>query len=213
MIKVAASVLAADIMQLGNEINKMELAGCDWIHVDVMDGSFVPNLSYGPHVVKALKQSSEKMKMDVHLMINEPEKYVKTFIDAGADFLTVHVEATNDPEKTLKQIKAMGVKTGITLKPRTNVEDLKPYLDIADMVLIMTVEPGFGGQAFMAHMLDKVELLRAWGYQGLIQVDGGITLETGEKAVEAGADVLVMGTALFCSERPEELVGKIHALA
>lgn len=211
MIKVSASVLAADILHLGEEIKKMEQANCDWIHVDVMDGAFVPNLSYGPHIVKALKKATA-LPLDVHLMINEPEKYVDTFIEAGADLLTIHIEATQNPKQVLEEIRARGIKAGITLKPGTPVESLRPYLNLVDMVLVMTVEPGFGGQAFMPQMLKKIEALRAWGFTGWVEVDGGIGPDTAEGTVKSGADVLVMGTALFTAPNPKELISMVHQL-
>ncbi len=211
MIKVAASVLAADILNLGEEIQKMEKAGCDWIHVDIMDGVFVPNLSYGPHVVKALKTVTS-LPLDVHLMIVEPEKYIDTFIDSGADILTIHIEATKEPEKVLQKIKKRGIKAGITLKPGTDIDALRPFLPLVDMVLVMTVEPGFGGQSFMENMMKKVKTLRKWGFTGHIEVDGGIGPQNAAKVVKDGADVLVMGTALFTSENPEKLMEEVHLL-
>ncbi|NLB91109.1 MAG: ribulose-phosphate 3-epimerase [Clostridiales bacterium] len=209
-MKVAPSILAADILHLGKEIRKMEAAGCDWIHIDVMDGSFVPNLSYGPHVAKAVRGGTE-LPLDVHLMIQQPEKYVDTFIAAGADWLTIHVESTKDPKTVLEKIKNQGIQAGITLKPNTPIEEVKPFLSLADLVLVMTVEPGFGGQAFQREMLKKVETLKDCGYKGKIEVDGGIDLDTGKLAVQSGAQVLVMGTALFCAERPEEIIREIHS--
>lgn len=195
---VAPSILSADFARLGEEVRAVEAAGADWIHVDVMDGHFVPNLTIGAPVVKSLRPVT-KLPLDVHLMIEEPERYVGDFIKAGADYLTIHVEASNQVEKTLKQIREAGVRPGITLRPGTPVVDLFRYLEFVDLILIMTVEPGFGGQSFMRDQVAKIDLLRGemrrQGVSPLIEVDGGITAET---AMEVrGADVLVAGSYVF----------------
>ena len=195
---VAPSILSADFARLGEEIRAVENAGADWIHVDVMDGHFVPNLTIGAPVVKSLRPVT-KLPLDVHLMIEEPERYVEDFCKAGSDYLTIHVEATEKVEATLKQIRALGVRPGITLRPRTAVEEIFPYLKLVDLVLIMTVEPGFGGQKFMEDQVAKITRLRAelakQNTSALIEVDGGVTGETARKLIEA--DVLVAGSYVF----------------
>lgn len=195
---VAPSILSADFSRLGEEIRAVEAAGADWIHVDVMDGHFVPNLTLGAPVVKSLRPVT-KIPLDVHLMIEQPERYIEDFCKAGADYLTIHVEATDVVDETLKRIRALGMKPGITLRPRTKVEELFPYLKRVDLVLVMTVEPGFGGQSFMIDQVEKITRLHAefkrQGIRPLIEVDGGINDKT---AVEArGADVLVAGHFVF----------------
>ncbi|OGW88573.1 MAG: ribulose-phosphate 3-epimerase [Omnitrophica bacterium RIFCSPLOWO2_01_FULL_50_24] len=192
---IAPSILSADFGRLADEIAEVERAGCDWIHVDVMDGRFVPNLTIGPPVIRKIRKVSG-LPFDVHLMIEDPIRYVEAFRDAGADYITVHVEASDGVGKTLEKIHAVGAKAGITLRPKTPVSTLEPFLQKVDLVLVMTVEPGFGGQAFMPDMLDKIEWVRT-RFSGLISVDGGINLATGGLAVSKGADVLVIGSAIF----------------
>lgn len=211
MIKVAPSILAADVLRMGDEVDRMIQAGCDWIHVDIMDGAFVPNLSYGPDLVRKLRKHTQ-LPLDVHLMINKPEKYVKTFIEAGADILTVHQEAAKDLAALLKTIHELGAKAGVSVKPGTPVSVLGPWLDQIDLVLVMTVEPGFGGQSFMTGMVEKLRSLRKMGYQGLIEVDGGVDLNKLAMLCEAGVDVAVMGTALFASTDPKADIKAAHAL-
>ena len=200
MIKISPSMLSADFNKLGEELLDIERAGADMVHIDVMDGVFVTNISFGLPVVESLRKNS-KMVFDVHLMIVEPEKYVERFVDAGADIVTFHHEATKDTEKTLKMIKAKGAKAAVSVKPGTPIEEVYPYLELCDMVLIMTVEPGYGGQAFMPEMLEKIRKLKAEiDLRGLsvdIQVDGGINQKTAKEAVLAGANVLVAGSAVF----------------
>lgn len=200
MIKISPSMLSADFNKLGEEILDIERAGADMVHLDVMDGVFVTNISFGLAVIESIRKNS-KMVFDVHLMIVEPEKYVERFVDAGADIVTFHHEATKDTEKTLKMIKAKGAKAAVSVKPGTPIEAIYPYLELCDMVLIMTVEPGYGGQAFMPEMLEKVRKLKAEiDLRGLavdIQVDGGINEKTAKEAVLAGANVLVAGSAVF----------------
>jgi ribulose-phosphate 3-epimerase len=195
---VAPSILSADFAKLGEEIRAVEKAGADWIHVDVMDGHFVPNLTIGAPVVKSLRPVT-KLPLDVHLMIEKPEKYVNDFIKAGADYLTIHVEATEQPATVLQQIRSGGVKPGITLRPATPVSDILPLLKNVDLVLIMTVNPGFGGQSFMADQVEKIRAVRKelarLGSKALIEVDGGINAETAREVRDA--DVLVAGNAVF----------------
>jgi ribulose-phosphate 3-epimerase len=195
---IAPSILSADFAKLGEEIKAVEKAGADWIHVDVMDGHFVPNLTIGAPVVKCLRPIT-KLPLDVHLMIEKPEKYVNDFIKAGADYLTIHVEATEQPAQVLRQIRAGNVKPGITLRPATPVSEILPLLKEVDLILIMTVNPGFGGQSFMMDQVEKIKIVRAelkkLGSKALIEVDGGINAETARHVRDA--DVLVAGNAIF----------------
>lgn len=195
---VAPSILSADFARLGEEIGKVEKAGADWIHVDVMDGHFVPNLTIGAPVVKSLRPIT-KLPLDVHLMIDEPERYIGDFAKAGADYLTIHVEATEKVEQTLKDIRALGVKPGITLRPRTKVEEIFPFIKLVDLILVMTVEPGFGGQSFMRDQVAKLKALKTelkkQNAQALLEVDGGINNETAREVTDA--DVLVAGNYVF----------------
>ena len=208
MAILSPSILAADAMNMQKDLENAAQAGAKWLHIDVMDGSFVPNLSFGYSTVKAINGISD-LVLDVHLMIEKPIRYVEHFCKAGADILTIHVEA-DTPENTkaaLEQIRAMGVKPGIVLKPKTPAEALTPYLSMVDLVLVMTVEPGFGGQKFMADMMPKVKQLRAMldevNPACHLEVDGGVDLVTGEVCKENGADVLVAGSAFFGSkDRP-----------
>lgn len=192
---VAPSVLSADFSRLGEEIKAIEAAGADWVHIDVMDGLFVPNITIGPLVIKAIRSVSD-MFFDTHLMIDDPGKYVDQFADAGSDMIVFHVEACASPADVIAKIKGKGKKAGISVKPGTNIRALDGMFDLVDMVLIMTVEPGFGGQSFMGNMMEKVQYVKK-KFKGHIQVDGGITPETARQAVDAGVDVLVAGTAVF----------------
>ncbi|MBW7572878.1 ribulose-phosphate 3-epimerase [Caproiciproducens faecalis] len=209
---IAPSVLASDFSQLGNEVRRMDLCGADWIHLDVMDGHFVPNLTFGAPVVKAVRGFT-KRPFDVHLMIDEPLRYVPDFLDAGADIITFHIESKSDPEKTLEAIRAGGAKPALSVKPGTPAEAVFPFLDRLSMVLVMTVEPGFGGQSFMADMMDKICVLKARKPDLLIQVDGGINLETIRVAAQAGADVSVAGTSIFKAEDPAQAIKDLKAAA
>jgi ribulose-phosphate 3-epimerase len=202
MAILSPSILAADPMNMQKDLENAAQAGAKWLHIDVMDGSFVPNLSFGYSTVKAVNGISD-LVLDVHLMIEKPIRYVEHFCKAGSDILTIHVEA-DTPENTkaaLEQIRAMGVKPGIVLKPKTPAEALAPYLSMVDLVLVMTVEPGFGGQKFMADMMPKVKQLRAMldevNPSCHLEVDGGVDLVTGVTCKENGADVLVAGSAFF----------------
>lgn len=194
-IMIAPSLLSADFSRLAEEIRDVEKAGCDALHIDVMDGHFVPNLTIGPLVINAIRKVT-KLSLDVHLMIDMPSRSLAEFRKAGADWITVHVEAEKDVRGVLKMIRASGAKAGISLKPKTAAETLFPYLSDLDLILVMSVEPGFGGQSFMPEMMGKVKMLRA-KFQGLISVDGGIGAGNASQALEAGADILVAGSAIF----------------
>lgn len=202
---IAPSILSADFSKLGEEIKTVTQAGADLIHVDVMDGHFVPNLTMGMAVVKSI---DSVLPLDVHLMIEKPEKFIREFIKAGSDYLTLHVESTIQMTENLKLIRDLHCKPGITLRPKTNIEDIKKYLNLVDLVLVMTVEPGFGGQSFMNEQLEKIKTLKSWRDQGLgdylIEVDGGIDAETSKLCWAAGADILVAGSAVFKGEKTIE---------
>jgi ribulose-phosphate 3-epimerase len=210
---IAPSILSADFLRLGEEIHEAEAAGADWIHVDVMDGHFVPNLSMGPFVVEACRRATE-LPLDVHLMIEKPGDSLKSYADAGADRISVHVEATEDSEKTLNQIRALGVQSGIALSPSTPAEAIDDVLDIVDLILVMTVNPGFSGQRFMNSMLPKVQRFDALRTEGktsaLIEVDGGISAATAPSAAQAGADVFVAASAIF--KHVDGTAGGVRAL-
>ena len=202
MAKIAPSILSADFANLERDIHDLEKNGADWVHVDIMDGIFVPNISIGIPVVKALRPVTD-LPLDVHLMIDRPIRYVEEFVKAGADWLTIHVEA-DQPQNTLAaldKIRELGCKAGLVLKPRTPAEAAIPYLEKCDMILVMTVEPGFGGQKFMADMMPKVKQLREWmddiNPECLIEVDGGVDSNTHCVCKENGAEVLVAGSAYF----------------
>ena len=203
MIKISPSVLAADLSNLAAEVNDIEQAGADMVHLDVMDGMFVTNISFGLPVIQSLRQKSN-MIFDVHLMIDAPERYATRFIEAGADILTFHLEACKDPLSLLEEIRSQGVMAGISVKPGTPIEDVYPYLEACDMVLVMTVEPGYGGQALIPETLEKVRKLKAEiekrNIQIEIQVDGGINADNARTAAQAGASILVAGSSVFKSE-------------
>jgi ribulose-phosphate 3-epimerase len=201
-IQISPSILSADFSQLGNEIKRLEEGGADLIHVDVMDGHFVPNLTIGPPVIKALKKNCS-IKFDVHLMISPVHKYIDAYADAGADIITIHPEATDDLSASIKKIKDLGKKVGVSLNPETKVSIIKYLLEQIDLVLIMSVNPGFGGQKFMPEVLDKIkELKNIQKEQNIdfdIEIDGGINFENSKMAIEAGANILVSGTTIFKS--------------
>lgn len=192
---IAPSLLSADFGRLAEEIREVERAGCEALHVDVMDGHFVPNITIGPIVVSAIRKVT-KLPLDVHLMIDNPVRYIGDFRKAGADWITIHVEAEKDTARTLREIKGIGAKAGLSLRPKTSVEELTPYLGQLDLILVMSVEPGFGGQSFMPDQIAKIHALRP-KYKGLISIDGGIDPRTAPLALEAGADMLVAGSAIF----------------
>ena len=201
-IQISPSILSADFSQLGNEIKRLEKGGADLIHVDVMDGHFVPNLTIGPPVIKALKKNCS-LKFDVHLMISPVHKYIEDYSDAGADIITIHPEATNNLSASIQKIKDLGKKVGVSLNPETKTSVIKNYLNEIDLVLIMSVNPGFGGQKFMPEVLEKIkELKNIQKKQNIdfdIEIDGGINFENSKIVIEAGANILVSGTTIFKS--------------
>ena len=211
-MKVSPSILAADPLNMGRDVQRMVDAGADWLHVDIMDAHFVPNLSFSPALTKALHERFPALPLDVHLMMDNPEKYIDTFIDAGASVLTIHAEIAGDVAALLDHIRARGVKSGLSVKPGTPAEAVHHLLPHADMVLVMTVEPGFGGQAFNPDMLGKLTALREMGYTGLLEADGGVSMKNAALLRQHGLDVAVMGTAMFGSADPKADMDAIHAL-
>lgn len=203
MAKIAPSLLSADFANLKEEISKIERGGADYLHLDVMDGNYVPNITFGAPVIKKLRKIT-KLPFDVHLMIEKPERYIKDFVDAGADILTVHVEATVHLHRTIQEIKSYGIKAGVSLNPSTPLEDIEYVLDDLDLVLIMSVNPGFGGQSFIKAMIEKIKRLRKIiderNLNIILQVDGGVKLENAREILNYGADLLVVGSDIFESK-------------
>jgi len=213
-ILISPSLLACDFGRLAEEVQRVQDAGADWIHVDVMDGHFVPNLTIGPAIIEAIRRAS-RIPLDVHLMIDHPERYLTPCIDAGASYLTVHMEAPGVCEEramrgALAAIRKAKVGAGLSVRPKTGIETLRPYLDSVDLVLVMSVEPGFGGQAFMPEAIPKVRALRKT-FSGHIAVDGGINAATGRQMRDAGANVLVAGTFVFQSASYQDAVASLRA--
>ncbi len=213
MIKLTPSLLAADLLNLERDLERMTKNGIDQLHFDVMDAHFVPNLSFGPSFCRAIHRRFPALKLDVHLMMDNPEQYLDEFLDAGAASITVHREVLHDPDAMMRKIRDKGVLAGLSIKPATPVKALLHWLDETDIVLIMTVEPGFGGQKFMPEQAEKIRMLREAGYRGVIAVDGGVSLDNAKMIKDAGADWLIMGTSYFRAEDPEMVARKVREMA
>jgi len=212
---IAPSLLAADFLQLQRDCDMLNRSEADWFHLDVMDGRFVPNISYGPMIIEFIRKTTKK-KFDVHLMIEQPEQYAEAFKKAGADILTVHIEACHHLHRNIQQIKALGMKAGVAINPHTAVTSLQDILHHVDLVCVMSVNPGFGGQSFIPHTLQKIKALKQMITEKkldvLIEVDGGVTLENAASIVEAGADVLVAGNTVFKAADPEAMIKALKAI-
>ncbi|MGG1398342.1 ribulose-phosphate 3-epimerase [Bacillus salipaludis] len=213
MVKIAPSILSADFSKLGEEILAVEKAGADYIHIDVMDGHFVPNITIGPLIVEAIRPVT-KLPLDVHLMIENPDQYIETFVKAGADIITVHVEACRHLHRSIHHIKSLGVKAGVVLNPATPVETIQHIIADVDMVLLMSVNPGFGGQKFIPEVLPKIkkvkELAEQKGQELEIEIDGGVNPETAKLCIEAGANVLVAGSAVYNEDDYARAISRIR---
>lgn len=205
---IAPSILSADFSKLGQEIRDIEKAGADWVHIDVMDGNFVPNITMGPVVVKSIRPVT-KLPLDVHLMIARPERFIESFVKAGADIITFHIEVEEDPREIIKLIRYYKKKVGVSLRPKTAVDKLKPVLSMVDMVLVMTVEPGFGGQEFMPDCLSKISEVRSV-FDRDIQVDGGINDMNVTDVIGKGANIIVAGTSVFGKKDHGEAIRKLR---
>ena len=215
MIKTSASLLACDLADISGELSRCKAANVDWIHFDVMDGAFVDQITYGSPVLKCVRRATD-MFLDVHLMVNDPASQIKFFAEAGADLISFHLESRSDARKTLELIRSFGVKSALAVKPGTPIEEAFPLVELCDMVLVMTVEPGYGGQAFIPASLEKIAQLRALadelGTETIIEVDGGISSHNAHEVFGAGADVLVAGNAVFGAEDPQaEIVKMLNA--
>ena len=212
MLKIAPSILAADFSRLGDEVRAVEKAGADWIHIDVMDGNFVPNITVGPVIVKAIKNVTD-LPLDVHLMIDDPDRYIPQFAESGADILTVHLENCPHLHRTIQYIKSFNIRPGVVVNPATSLSLLEEILTEIDLVLIMSVNPGFGGQSFISPILDKIEYLREIveksGSKIEIEVDGGIKIDNASNVIEAGADILVVGSGIFETSDYKQTIKKL----
>lgn len=214
MIKISPSILSCDFSHLAHEIEKTAAAGADYVHIDVMDGAFVPNITIGPVIVSSIRGVSD-IPFDVHLMINDPLRYIDDFVKAGADIITIHVESCQNVEKTLRYIRSKGVKASLSIKPKTDPELLRPYLPLCDMILIMSVEPGFGGQSFIPETLENMKSVRQMldqgGFTAELEVDGGITAANAALVTAAGCDVLVAGSAVYKKPDIAKAIADIRA--
>ena len=212
---VAPSLLAADFLKLTEECQMLNESEADWFHLDVMDGRFVPNISFGPMIVEFIRKTTNKV-CDVHLMILEPEKYAEAFKNAGADYLSVHIEACPHLHRNIQQIKSLGMKAGIAINPHTSISALSDILGDIDLVCMMSVNPGYGGQKFIPHTIEKIQQLRSMinerGLKVLIEIDGGVTLENAPSIIAAGADVLVAGNTVFKSADPKGMIAELKAI-